>query len=91
MRVLLGDPEAGLRWQAGVGAGARLGLGGGFALAGSVAQALAGNLDEGLPSDSLLPHVRSDIAPLCAGGPDLDPRALCRADLDPGAGCVRAA
>jgi hypothetical protein len=58
----LGDPKTGVRWQAGLGVGARLSLGGGFALAGSVAQAVAGNLDEGLPSNSLLPHVRSDIA-----------------------------
>ncbi|MDO9711664.1 YjbH domain-containing protein [Paracraurococcus lichenis] len=58
----LGDPGAGVRWQAGVVAGARHGLGEGFALAGSLAQAVAGNLDEGRPSDSRLPHVRSDIA-----------------------------
>ena len=61
LQVLLGDPKTGVRWQAGIGAGARLGLGGGFAVAGSAAQTLAGNLDEGLPSDSRLPHVRSDF------------------------------
>ena len=37
-------------------------LGGGFAVSGSAARTLAGNLDEGLPSDSALPHVRSDFA-----------------------------
>jgi hypothetical protein len=51
-----------VRWQAGVAAGRaarpRLGLG----LAGSVSQAVAGNLDQGLPSDSRLPRVRSDFA-----------------------------
>jgi hypothetical protein len=62
LSVLLGDPKTGFRWQVGVGAGARLGLGGGFALSGSAARTLAGNLDEGLPSDSALPHVRSDFA-----------------------------
>ena len=58
----LGDPKTGVRWQAGLGAGARLALGGGFALAGSVAQVVAGNLDEALPSNSALPHVRTDAA-----------------------------
>ncbi len=62
LAVLFGDPKTGFRWQAGVGAGARVGLGGGFALSGSAARTLAGNLDEGLPSDSRLPHVRSDFA-----------------------------
>lgn len=57
----LGDPGEAVRWQAGLVAGARYGLGGGFAVAGSLAQAVAGNLDEGRPSDSRLPHVRSDI------------------------------
>lgn len=62
LALQLGDPKTGVRWQAGVAAGARLGLGNGFALAGSLAQAVAGNLDKGLPSDSQLPHVRSDLA-----------------------------
>ncbi|HYZ34835.1 MAG TPA: YjbH domain-containing protein, partial [Crenalkalicoccus sp.] len=62
LALVIGDTRAGLRWQAGLAAGARLGLGGGFAVAGSVAQAVAGNLDKGLPSDSVLPHVRSDYA-----------------------------
>lgn len=58
----LGDPQVGVRWQAGVGAGLRVGLGDGFALVGSLGQTVAGNLGGSLPSDSLLPHVRSDIA-----------------------------
>ncbi|MBL6455425.1 YjbH domain-containing protein [Belnapia sp. T6] len=57
----LGDPKRGVLWQAGGAAGARLGLGEGFALSGSLAQAVAGNLGKGLPSDSRLPHVRSDL------------------------------
>ena len=57
----LGDPRVGVRWQASGAAGLRLGLGEGYALAGSLAQAVAGNLDKGLPSDSVLPRVRSDL------------------------------
>lgn len=62
LSLILGDPRQAVLWQAGGAAGARLGLGGGFALAGTVAQPLAGNLEKGLPSDSRLPHVRSDYA-----------------------------
>lgn len=62
LALQLGDPSRTLRWQAGIGAGARLSLGAGFALAGGVQQALLGNLSGGLPSDSRLPHVRSDYA-----------------------------
>jgi len=62
LALQLGDPGTAVRWQAGLAAGARYGLGEGFALAGSVAQALAGNLEDGKPSDSQLPHVRSDLA-----------------------------
>ncbi|MFC3126738.1 YjbH domain-containing protein [Pseudoroseomonas globiformis] len=58
----LGDPSRTLRWQAGLGAGMRVDLGSGFALAGSASQALLGNMSGGLPSDSLLPRVRSDYA-----------------------------
>ncbi|PHK94980.1 hypothetical protein CR162_11140 [Pseudoroseomonas rhizosphaerae] len=63
----LGDPSRTLRWQGGLAAGGRIGLGpevlgGGWAVAGSVRQALLGNLSGGLPSDSLLPRVRSDEA-----------------------------
>jgi len=60
--VLLGDPKTGFRWQGGIGGGGRIGLGEGFALSGGAAQTLAGNLAGGLPSDSKLPHVRSDFA-----------------------------
>ncbi|UFN47813.1 YjbH domain-containing protein [Roseomonas sp. OT10] len=60
--LLLGDPTRTLRWQAAAAAGARVELGGGFALAGAVQQTLAGNLADGPPSDSVLPHVRSDYA-----------------------------
>ncbi|MFT8244967.1 YjbH domain-containing protein [Roseomonas sp. BN140053] len=62
LALILGDPSRTMRWQAGAAAGARLQLGAGFGLAGAVQQVLAGNLDEGLPSDSRLPHVRSDYA-----------------------------
>ncbi|RAI60961.1 YjbH domain-containing protein [Roseicella frigidaeris] len=62
LALQLGDPSQAVRWQAGLQAGARYGLGEGFALAGSLAQALLGNLDDGKPSNSTLPHVRSDIA-----------------------------
>ncbi len=58
----LGDPRVGVRWQAGIGAGLRVGLGEGFALVGGIGQTVAGNLDRGLPSNSLLPHVRTDVA-----------------------------
>lgn len=62
VNLQVGDPQSSVRWQAGIAAGARLELGWNLALAGSVQQALAGNLDGGLPSDSVLPHVRSDFA-----------------------------
>ncbi len=62
LNLQVGDARSALRWQAGIAAGARLELGWNTALAGSVAQRIAGNLDGGLPSDSRLPHVRSDIA-----------------------------
>jgi hypothetical protein len=73
---LLGDPTRTLRWQLAVGAGARLDLGGGLALAGGVAQTIAGNLDGGLPSDSLLPRVRSDWAAYARDGRTLAIPAL---------------
>ena len=61
VQTLLGDPEhaalAGRRSAPARGSG----LGHGFAVAGSVAQALAGNLAGAGPSDSRLPHVRSDV------------------------------
>ncbi|MBY0339133.1 MAG: YjbH domain-containing protein [Acetobacteraceae bacterium] len=62
LSLQVGDPQASIRWQGGVAAGVRLSLPYGLALAGSVQQAIAGNLDRGLPSDSLLPRVRSDYA-----------------------------
>lgn len=62
LAVALGDPSRTLRWQGGAAASARVELGDGWALAGSVQQALLGNLSGGLPSDSVLPHVRSDYA-----------------------------
>lgn len=76
LTFLLGDPTRTLRWQAGIGAGARLDLGGGVALAGSVAQTLAGNLASGLPSDSVLPRVRSDWAAYARDGRTLAIPAL---------------
>ncbi|UPY36176.1 YjbH domain-containing protein [Sediminicoccus sp. KRV36] len=62
VNLLVGDPQTAVRWQVGVAAGARLELGWNTAIAGAVQQAFAGNLDGGLPSDSVLPHVRSDFA-----------------------------
>ena len=62
VNLQVGDPQSSVRWQAGIAAGARLELGWNVALAGSVQQVLAGNLDGGLPSDSVLPRVRSDFA-----------------------------
>jgi hypothetical protein len=62
LNLQVGDAQTSLRWQAGVAAGGRLELGWNLAVAGSVQQNIAGNLDGGLPSDSLLPHVRSDFA-----------------------------
>ena len=59
-QALLGDPKRALRWQVSAVAGARWEIGQGVSLAGSLGQALAGNLDGAPPSDSLLPHVRSD-------------------------------
>ncbi|WP_249680444.1 YjbH domain-containing protein [Roseococcus pinisoli] len=62
LNLQVGDAQTSLRWQAGVAAGGRLEFGWNTALAGSVGQRIAGNLDGGLPSDSRLPHVRSDFA-----------------------------
>jgi hypothetical protein len=61
LALVLGDPTRTLRWQLALAAGARLELGAGFALAGSVQQALLGNLGDAAPSDSVLPRVRSDF------------------------------
>ena len=62
LALRLGDPTRSLRWQAAAGASARVELGEGWAIAGGLQQRLLGNLDGGLPSDSRLPHVRSDYA-----------------------------
>jgi len=62
LNLQVGDAQTSLRWQAGAAVGGRLELGWNTAIAGSVAQRIAGNLDGGLPSDSRLPHVRSDFA-----------------------------
>lgn len=62
LRVQLGDPQQSLRYQLGIAAGGRLDLGWGVAVAGAVQQTLAQNLDQGLPSNSVLPRVRSDFA-----------------------------
>ena len=62
VNLIVGDAETALRWQVGVAAGARLELGWNTAIAGSVQHVFAGNFDGGLPSDSVLPHVRSDFA-----------------------------
>lgn len=62
LRLVLGDPSRTLLYQAAVVGGARVELGHGVSLAGSVAQVLAQNLDGAAPSDSVLPHVRSDYA-----------------------------
>jgi hypothetical protein len=43
LSVILGDPKSGFRWNASAQAGARVGLGAGFALSGSAARILAGN------------------------------------------------
>ncbi len=66
--VQLGDPHAGARWQLALAAGGRVALGDGFALAASASQAVAGNLGGGLPSNSLLPHVRSDLGRYARAG-----------------------
>lgn len=61
LNLQLGDPSRTLRYQGAVAAGGRVEFGA-YSLTGAVQQALLGNLDRGLPSDSLLPRVRSDYA-----------------------------
>ncbi len=68
LSLQLGDPTRTLRWQTGVAAGGRISLGARFSLAGSVQQALMGNLADGPPSDSQLPHVRTDYGRYAAEG-----------------------
>ncbi|MCK8787817.1 YjbH domain-containing protein [Roseomonas sp. NAR14] len=62
LRTQFGDPVRPLRWDVGIAVGGRLEFGAGLAVAGSVQQTLAGNLGDGQPSNSVLPHVRSDFA-----------------------------
>ncbi|WP_246522561.1 YjbH domain-containing protein [Neoroseomonas terrae] len=71
LRLLLGDPSRAVLWQAAVSAGARMELGAGFSIGGGVAQVVAQNLSNAAPSDSLLPHVRSDYALYAEEGRDL--------------------
>lgn len=71
LRMVFGDPRQTLGYQASIGAGARLGFGGGISVAGSVQQVLAQNLDRGAASDSLLPRVRSDYARYARDGRNL--------------------
>jgi hypothetical protein len=70
-RVVLGDPSRTLLFQAAVVANARLDLGHGVSVAGSVAQVAAQNLDGAAPSDSVLPRVRSDYARYAEEGRNL--------------------
>ena len=62
LNLQLGDPSRTLRYQGAAAAGLRVEFGAGFSAAGAVQQAVFGNLDRGLPSDSRLPRVRSDYA-----------------------------
>jgi hypothetical protein len=62
LRLVLGDPSRTALWQAAIAGTARVGLGWGVSVAGSVAQVVAQNLDQAAPSDSVLPRVRSDYA-----------------------------
>ncbi len=68
LKLQLGDPQQSLRYQLGIAAGGRVELGWGFSVAGAVQQTLAQNLDRGLPSNSVLPHVRSDFARYARSG-----------------------
>jgi hypothetical protein len=62
LQTVLGDPTRTLRWQLSVVAGARVDVGRGVALAGSIGRQIAGNLGGAAPSDSRLPRVRSEAA-----------------------------
>ncbi len=68
LKLQLGDPQQSLRYQLGAAAGGRLELGWGIAMAGAVQQTLVQNMDQGLPSNSALPHVRSDFARYARAG-----------------------
>lgn len=62
LTLQLGDPSRTLRYQGAAAAGLRVELGDGYSVSGALQQAVFGNLDRGLPSDSQLPRVRSDYA-----------------------------
>ncbi|MBP0443486.1 YjbH domain-containing protein [Roseomonas sp. SSH11] len=68
LNLQLGDPSRTLRYQGAVALGGRVDFGEGFSAAGAVQQALFGNLERGLPSDSVLPRVRSDYAAYARDG-----------------------
>lgn len=68
LNLQVGDPQASLRYQLAVAAGGRVELGAGFSLAGALQQSLVQNLDRGLPSNSVLPRVRSDFARYARAG-----------------------
>lgn len=76
LRLVLGDPSRTALWQAAVAGAARLELGWGVSVAGSVAQVVAQNLDQAAPSDSVLPRVRSDYALYAQDGRNLAVPAL---------------
>ena len=61
LNLQLGDPTRTVRYQGAAAAGGRVEYGA-YSLSGAVQQAVFGNLDGGLPSDSRLPRVRSDYA-----------------------------
>ncbi len=61
-RVILGDPSRTALYQVGIGASARVELGAGFAIGGTITQVVAQNTGSAAPSDSVLPRVRSDYA-----------------------------
>jgi hypothetical protein len=68
LNLQVGDPQTSIRWQAGIAAGGRAALGWNLSLAAAVEQRIAGNLGGGLPSDSVLPRVRSDFARYARAG-----------------------
>ena len=85
IQTLFGDPSRTLRWQLSAVAGLRHEFGAGFAVAGSVAQSLAGNLADGPPSDSLLPRVRSEAARYAREGATSIPALYAERIWAPGA------
>lgn len=63
LRTSLFDPVNPLRADVGIRARAGFFLGSGWVVSGSVAQKVAGNIDNiSRPNNSLLPHVRSDVS-----------------------------